>query len=70
MTLQVTEHIYLPSQRQAEKEAQLMNKCSGFPPIAWASVDGTYVKIRCPVIEEALYNCRKVGGHFKPEVFN
>ena len=55
----VTQHIYLPSQRQAEKEAQLMHKCSGFPPIAWASVDGTYVKIRCPVIEEALYNCRK-----------
>ena len=36
-----------------------MHRRSGFPPIAWASVDGTYIKIRCPVIEDALYNCRK-----------
>ena len=55
----VTKHIYLPNKRQAEKEAQLMHRRSGFPPIAWASVDGTYIKIRCPVIEDALYNCRK-----------
>jgi hypothetical protein len=31
----------------------------GFPPVAFMSIDGTYVKIMVPFQDDAIYTCRK-----------
>jgi len=55
----VPDQIRLPTQQQAEKEAQLMHRISGFPPIGFMSIDGTLVKCTCSHRHSALYTCRK-----------
>ena len=47
---QVPSLIQLPSEEEAFKEARLFQSRTGFPPIAWAAIDGTHITVRFPTI--------------------
>ena len=38
-------HIVLPTEEQARREAELFTNKSNFPPIVWGAIDGTHVDV-------------------------
>ena len=57
----VPKYICVPTQEEAKMEAELFSQKSGFPPIVWASLDGTHVEIRAPIDDHTeMYRNRDV----------
>ena len=57
----VPKYICVPTEEEAKMEAALFSQKSGFPPIVWASLDGTHVEIRAPIDDHTeMYRNRDV----------